>query len=167
MGDVQNLQNREAIEKLQELAGDETCLFCTFTGEYSIDAIPMSTMKVDDEGRIWFFSGRSSHKNQHIQQQHKVHLLYGNPGKSNYLSVDGVAEISTDRDKIEELWSPLIKTWFQGGKDDPELTVIKVTPSDAYYWDTKNGKMVSFLKILASPIIGKTMDDGIEGSLNV
>ena len=35
------------------------------------------------------------------------------------------------------------------------------------YWDTKHNKMVQLLKIAASIVIGKTMDDSIEGELNI
>ncbi len=61
----------------------------------------------------------------------------------------------------------MVKTWFQEGKDDSSLTIIKVVPQDAYYWDTKNNKLVSLIKIMASVATGKTMDDGVEGKLSV
>lgn len=142
------------------------CLFCTFTGEFAIKARPMSTQAVEEDGTIWFFSSKQSNKNKEIGTKSKVQLLYGDPGKSDYLSVEGNAEITEDKKKIDELWTPFIKTWFQEGKDDPDLTLLKITPAAAYYWDTNHGKMVSFAKILASIVSGKTMDDGIEGKLN-
>jgi len=46
--------------------------------------------------------------------------------------------------------------------------VIKVTPTDAYYWDTKYGKMVSYVKMIAGMITGNMKNDGgVEGRLNV
>ncbi len=69
--------------------------------------------------------------------------------------------------RSKELWTPMVKAWFTEGEDDPSITVIKVTPVDVYYWDTKNNKLVSLIKIAASVVTGKTMDDGVEGKLNV
>lgn len=43
----------------------------------------------------------------------------------------GEATVSRDKPKIEELWEPIIKTWFTEGKDDLRITVIKVTPRTA------------------------------------
>lgn len=166
MGDIKNLENKEAIDKIIELAKDQTCLFCTFTGEFSINARPMSTQAVEEDGAIWFFSSKQSNKNREIGNKSKVQLLYGDPGKSDYLSVEGNAVIVEDKNKIDEFWTPIIKVWFQEGKDDPNLSLLKITPSDAYYWDTKHGKMVAFAKMMVSIVSGKTMDDGIEGSLN-
>ena len=76
----------------------------------------MATQQVDDEGNFWFFSGKDSNKNIDIGHGSKVHLLYGVPGKQHYLSVEGEATISKDRAKIDELWSPMVKAWFQGGR---------------------------------------------------
>lgn len=167
MGNVKDLHNKEAVEKIQELANEQTCHFCTFTGAYEITTRPMFTQKVEDDGSLWFFSGKSSEKNNEIKDTTKVHLLYGDPGKSNYLSVVGEATVVEDQSKIDELYTPYVKAWFQGGKDDPDICLIKITPSDAYYWDTKHGKLVSFMKIMASVVSGKTMDDGIEGNIKV
>ena len=166
MGDIKNLEKEAAIEKIIALAKDQTCLFCTFTEEFAIKARPMSTQGIEEDGTIWFFSSKVSNKNREINNRSKVQLLYGDPGKSDYLSVEGNAEIVADRMKIEELWTPLIKTWFQEGKDDPDLSLIKITPSQAYYWDTRHGKMIAFAKMMVSIVSGKTMDDGNEGELH-
>ena len=72
-----------------------------------------------------------------------------------------------DKKQIDRLWSPILKTWFNEGKDDPELELISVRPLEAYYWDTKHNKMVAGFKILAGAVTGKTMDDGVEGKMSL
>jgi general stress protein 26 len=167
MGNVKDLHQKEAIEKLKEIVeAANTCLFTTKLEQVPLQTRPMSTQEVDNEGCLWFFSDEESHKNMEINQDDRVQLFYANPKGYEFLSIYGEAEILTDRAKIEELWSPMVKTWFQEGKDDPNLSIIKVTPLDAYYWDTKHNKMVSLLKIAASLVSGKTMDDGVEGKLS-
>jgi len=86
---------------------------------------------------------------------------------SGFLSINGRAEISKDKAKIEELWDGIMKTWFTEGKDDPRITVIKVTPVDGYYWDTKHGEAVALVKMVVGAIAGKTLDDSIEGTIKV
>lgn len=168
MGDVKNLTNTEAVKKIQELAKDAAiCLFATNLTNLPIAARPMATQKVDDEGNIWFLSSKSSEHNQDIDDDSRVQLFYSNKGSSEYLSVYGDAEIIEDKTLAKELWTPLAKTWFTEGVDDPDLTIIKVVPADAYYWDTKTNKAVSLLKIIAGAVTGKTMDDGVQGKLKV
>lgn len=167
MGDIQNLSDQEAVKKMQDLGKDEVCLFCTFGEEEDLEFRPMSTQAIDDNGHFWFFSDRRSHKDEQIDEYNKVYLLYSNPGKQNYMCIEGSAIVSRDQAKVDELWNPAAKAWFKDGKDDPYISVIEVTPHKAHYWDTKHGKMISFLKILASAVSGKTMDDGVEGELHV
>lgn len=168
MGDTKNLTNEEAIKKIQDIAKDaDICLFATNLTNLPISTRPMSTQKVDDEGNIWFLSSKSSTQNQDIQADGRVQLFYSHKGSAEYLSVYGEATILFDRDIAKELWSPIVKTWFTEGVDDPEVSIIKVSPSDAYYWDTKNNKAVSMLKILAGAVTGKTMDDGVKGKITV
>jgi general stress protein 26 len=166
MGETKNLERRAGIEKMRELAMDaKICHFVTALNQKPLNSRPMSTLEVDDAGTFWFMSGKGSHKNEEIFDDPEVQLFYSNSGSSEYLSVYGYAEIIKDRKKLEELWSPIAKTWFNEGKDDPELTIIRVQAADAYYWDTKNGKMVQLIKIASGAIMGKPTDDGVEGKI--
>lgn len=127
----------------------------------------MNVRQVDDDGSLWFLSAVDSHKNQEITVDPHVNLYFQGSSHSDFMVLNGTATIGRDRAKIEELWHPVIKTWFTEGKDDPRITVIKVTPTDGYYWDTKHGDMVAGAKMIVGAVIGKTLDDSIEGTLNV
>lgn len=165
---VENLLREEAVKKIKELVkASDICMFTTSLTQLPLNARPMSSQDADEEGNIWFFSNKTSDKNIEIEKDNRVQLFYVNNSGYEYLSVYGRAEISTDKQKIDEYWSSMVKAWFPEGKDDPNLTLIKVTPEDAYYWDTKNNKLVSLIKIMASVVTGKTSDDGVEGQLKV
>lgn len=167
MGKTENLRSTEAVDKLRELIEKaNTCLFITRLNSIPLSSRPMSTLKVDENGLIWFFSKVDSDKNMHIKQDDRVQLFYAHASSSEYLSLYGRAEILTDRREIDELWNPLAKVWFDG-KDDPTLTILKVTPEDGHYWDTRSNKMVQLLKLAVGAIIGKPLDDGLEGNIRI
>ena len=169
MSDVQNLVQHDAIGKLQELTKDaRIAMLCTNLAQAPFSTCPMSTQQVDEAtGDLWFFSGHDSQHIRDIAADNRVQLIYANNNDYAYLTVFGTAEVLRDQAKIDELWTSLAKVWFQGGKDDPNLRLSKVTPQEGFYWDTKHGKMVSFLKMITSVATGKTMDDGIQGRLTV
>jgi general stress protein 26 len=100
---TENLNNKEAVEKLKSLVDDiMVCLFCTnLKTDDGAATRPMSAIKVCDQGNIWFFSEKNSDKNQAIEVDNKVQLFFSHPGKSRYLIVNGEAEIMFDKDKIE------------------------------------------------------------------
>lgn len=168
MGDHKNLSDEKAVAKLKNLAEEiRVCMFCTDLGHVPFSTRPMSVQEVDESGNIWFLSGADSDKNFEIKQDDEVQLLFAKPSSTDYINVFGKAFIYKDKNTIENKWSPMAKAWFTEGKDDPNLTVIRVQPDYAYYWDTKSGKMVSMLKIAIGAIIGKPLDDGIEGKLSI
>lgn len=165
---IKTLSGVTAVEKLKELTeGAENCFFCTAikTG-LPLSVRPMSVLQVDDNGDLWFMSQIDSDKNKEIALDPFTHLFFQSHKNSGFLNVYGISEISTNKEKIEELWNPLLKVWFQGGKDDPKISLIKVNPTHVYYWDTKHGEAISFIKMAASIITGKTMDDSVEGELD-
>jgi general stress protein 26 len=165
----QDLSNEAAIKKLRELVDKtKTCFFDTgHPSEQSNGVRPMSVQEIDEQGNLWFLSASDSHKNQEIQIDHQVKLFFQGSAHDDFMYLTGKAEIIEDRNKIEELWEPVMKTWFTEGKNDPRITVIKFVPEEGYYWDTKHGKAIAFLKMLTGAATGKTMDDSIEGRLKM
>jgi len=169
MGDVKNLSAADAIEKIRDITKDANiCMFVTDLSSLPLSGRPMATQEVDEDGNIWFMSDRNSDKNREIENDDKVQLFYSHTSNYEYLSIFGRGEIVNDRSKIEGFWTPMVKTWFKEGKDDPNISLIKVIPEDAYYWDTKNNKMVSLVKFAMGAIgITPKNDGGIEGKLKV
>lgn len=163
-----NLRNQEGIQKIKQLATEiDICLFCTnIKVDQGETTRPMSTQGVDEDGTIWFFSDRNSIKNKEIQHDKNVHLYYSHPGKSSFMVLNGEAEIVFDKEKVEELWTPHVKAWFEG-KDDPNISLLKVTPTDAYYWDVEGNKMINFFKYIASIATGAELIDAKEGNINI
>lgn len=163
-----DLANKEAIAKIKELANEiDICMFCTDLGHQPFSTRPMALREVDEEGNLWFISSASSHKNAEIKDDEGVQLIFSSPSASHFLSIYGKAAIYVDPEKIKSLWTPIANAWFEEGKNDPDLTVLKVRPFSAYYWDTPNGKMVTLLKLATAAITGKNMDTGEKGKLDI
>lgn len=165
----EDLVNVDAIAKIKDLVENAgTCFFCTVPHEVSrIPTRPMSVLKVDERGALWFLSANDSHKNREIEMDPHVQLYFQGSAHSDFMELFCKATITTDKSVIRELWQPLFKTWFTGGENDPRITALKLEPVDGYYWDNKHGNAVAGVKMMIGAVIGKTLDDSIEGNLNV
>lgn len=165
---VENLDSREAVEKLKELAEKaQTFMFTTSIQTDYPTTRPMTVQEVDDKGNIWFISSSESHNVDEIKENNRVQLYFSNTGKYEFLYVLGEASLHTDKALIEKYWTDIAKAWFDG-KDDPRVRIVQVKPVDAYYWDTKDSKLVSLIKIGFAAVTGKKMEDGgVEGTLKV
>jgi general stress protein 26 len=165
----EDLSGDDAVAKIRELVKQaSSCFFCTAIEQgRPIPTRPMTVQEVDEQGRLWFLSASDSGQNAEIERDSAVQLLFQGSPHSDFLTIYGHATISRDKARIESLWSGFLKTWFTEGKDDPRVTVICVTPQTGYYWDTKHGRAVVLAKIIAGAVIGKTLDDSVEGTLRV
>jgi general stress protein 26 len=165
----EDLRGQDAVKQIKAIIKQtETCFFCTAVGSApSGNARPMSVRRADDDGTLWFLSASDSHTNAEVSRDPQVTLYFQGSPHSDFLALSGRASITTDHSVIKELWSPLLKTWFSGGLDDPRITAIRFTPETGYYWDNKHGNLVAGAKIMIGAMVGKTLDDSIEGKLKM
>lgn len=167
MSDINNLSDNKALEKIKDIVGDaKSCVFTTNLEQLPLSARPMYTKEVDDEGSLWFILTKQGNHYKEIQQDDRVQLFFADTGSAEFLSLYGKAELITDKERQNELWSSMDETYFEG-PDDPNIAIAKVKPSDGYYWDTKNGKLISLFKMATSSISGNKDDIGEKGSLNL
>ena len=83
MGSYKDLVSQEGRDKFKELVESAgMCMFASNLESYPMSARPMSTLEVDDEGNLWFFSQASSEKNYEIKADSRVQLFYNNPKSS-------------------------------------------------------------------------------------
>jgi len=166
---TENLQHREAIKKLTELVDDiDIGMLCTqVSGGAYIHAVPMSRQEIDDRGTIWFLFSSESETHRNVQRDNRVSLLFADIKDYNFVSINGVAEISEDQSRIDKYWNKMVEAWFEKGREDPRIRVLKVTPSEGHYWDNKTNKLVTFLKMAASGLTGRELDIGRHGDLNL
>ena len=105
---------------------------------------PMQIANVEEDGNVWFFTGKSGRVVDEIVKEPMVLLVFQDQ-RSAYLSVRGSARVVQDRARAKELWKEAYKVWFPGGVDDPELTLLAVYPISAEYWDNRGMNRLEYL----------------------
>ena len=165
----EDLSGEKAIQKIKTLTEKAgTCFFCTHIKDgVPFETRPMAVQTVDDEGIFWFLSASDSGVNRDLAADPFAQLLFQGSAYTDFLNIYGIATVSQDKQKIKELWNPALKTWFTEGENDPRISVIEIEPTGGYYWDSKHNLMVGLVKRAVGAVIGKTLDDSIEGKLQV
>ncbi|HSU50512.1 MAG TPA: pyridoxamine 5'-phosphate oxidase family protein [Segetibacter sp.] len=162
----ETLTNEEAIKKLKDMVDEiKVCMFATVQEDYSLFSRPMQSVQVDEGGNIWFFTNEYSGKVDDISKENTVYLMYSHPGQNSYLHIKGKASVVNDKEKIKELWSPIVKAWFPKGIDDPALSLLRIETNEASYWDGASNKFVVFFNILKAIVKGEKHDQGEFGEI--
>ncbi|MBA2613375.1 MAG: pyridoxamine 5'-phosphate oxidase family protein [Bacteroidetes bacterium] len=162
-------EHDQNVEKLIEMVkGVHACMLITNEKDTeNLSGRPMGINKIDDDGTMWFFTKASSYKVEEIEESKKVSIAITNESSNNYLMIHGTATLVNDKTKMKELWSSIMKAWFPLGLDDPDMTLIKVTPNEVNYWDSSSSKMVVLFNMLKAIVTGKEYKEGEHGKINL
>jgi general stress protein 26 len=146
----------ESLKKVHDMIEDiRIAMMTTVDGQGNLVSRPMAVAQVDEHNDIWFFTKRSSPKVDQIDQnKQRVNISLSDVDNAEYVSVSGTAHELEDRAKIDELWNPMVKAWFPEGKEDPELTLLKVHIDMAEYWSASDSKMVRLFQQATAAVTG-------------
>jgi general stress protein 26 len=134
-------------KKLREVIDDvKTCMFTTTDEDCNVFSRPMLTIKVDNDLNLWFFSNEDPDKLDELSMHKQATLVYSHPGKNMYMNIYGSCTVIRDKEKMKEFWTPALKSWFQGGFDDPALCLVQVSVDEAVYWDNASNEMIPLMK---------------------
>lgn len=117
-------------------------------------ARPM-TAQFDDEGQdgdiyhgpIWFFTSTDNHLYQEITNGSRAMAHFTSKGHDLWATIHGSLSQSHDRAVIDRLWNRFVASWYEGGKDDPKLALIRLDPESAEIWIDASS-MIAGLKML-------------------
>ena len=163
-----HLSGKEGLDKIGDLIKDiRITMMTTANPDGSFDSRPMATQKSEFDGTVWFLTRGESGKVHEIADDSHVSLLYADPSDAKYVAAKGTAQISHDRAKIKELWNPMYKAWFPEGEDDPAITILKVTITEAQYWEASSSKLIRGVKYLAASATGGKVSLGETGTVTL
>jgi general stress protein 26 len=51
-----------------------------------------------------------------------------------FAAVHGNLSVDTDRAVVDRLWNRFVTAWYEGGKDDPKLALLRLDPDAGQIW---------------------------------
>jgi general stress protein 26 len=153
--------------KLWEMIKSTQFAMLTTEDDDQLRSRPMAASQSSFDGVLWFFTKASSHKAEEVKTDHRVGVSYADPKLQNYVSMSGNATLVQDKASIDAHWSEILTTWFPGGKDDPDVALLRIDVTQAEYWDAPNSKMVHAYGYLKAKLTGKPPAGGENEKIEV
>ncbi|HYI57304.1 MAG TPA: pyridoxamine 5'-phosphate oxidase family protein [Microlunatus sp.] len=126
---------------------------------------PLAVLKRDFDGDLYFFTMDPSSKTDQVAAD--SHVNASMQCGDDYLSIAGTATVTRDQAMIDELWNPHAEAWFEQGRDDPSVALLKVHADSAEYWTMDSPKPVSLIKYATAIITGKQPDVATNESVDL
>jgi general stress protein 26 len=112
------------------------CMVVTHDGpDDRLRARPMMALVRPEANAVFFLTDINAHKDEEIAKNDSVCMTFSDSANQQYVSVTGTGSISDDRILIGDLWSMAAGAWWRS-KDDPDIRVLRVTPSRAEFWNS-------------------------------
>ena len=101
---------------------------------------PMTAMFADDDssGAIWFFTAKDVDLVKALGTGARAVAHFASKGHDLFASIHGELTPSNDRAMIDRLWNRFVAAWYEGGKDDPKLQLLRLDPEHAQVWLNEN-----------------------------
>lgn len=146
----------ETIAKL--IKASKIALVTTQASDGALHSRPLGVQEAEFDGDLWFFTPHPSEKTEEIAAHPQVNAAFES-GKG-YLSISGTASVVQDAAKIDELWSTSAEGWFEQGRDDPSVALLRIEADSAEYWSVDDPKAVVLFKVAKAALTGGTPDVG-------
>jgi general stress protein 26 len=99
-----------------------------------VGAQPMTVLTDDEHSPLWIFTSKETDLVRALSPGQPASLAFASKGHDLFASVLGRISVDNDRAVIDRLWNPFVAAWYKGGKDDPELALLRFDAEEAKVW---------------------------------
>lgn len=114
-------------------------------------ARPMTAQAEDERAPVWFFASTDNHLVQALKGgSGRAIATFASKGHDLFAAVHGALRVDLDRAVVERLWNPFVAAWYEGGKTDPKLTLLRLDAEKAEIWLDENSLFAGVKMLLGA-----------------
>ncbi|MBQ0803516.1 pyridoxamine 5'-phosphate oxidase family protein [uncultured Sulfitobacter sp.] len=133
-------------------------------GTNTARSVPMSHYVDEDANALWFITAKGTDLAKTAQSGVAAEYVVISKDEHLYARIDGKVQAVTDPAKLDELWSAIAGAWFEDGRQDEDVQLLRMDLTEAEVWAT--GGSLSFLyEIAKAHITDEKPDMGQHGTL--
>jgi len=143
--------------------GIEIAMLTTRRGDGHLVSRPMQTQERETGLDLWFMTNVETHKLDDLMSDPHVNLAYYKDRSREWVSVSGLATVTTDRELVRELYKPDWKAWLgdeggdrDGSANDPRIALILVEAESVTYMKVTKPKPVVLFEVARAMVTGST-----------
>jgi general stress protein 26 len=142
----------EITQKLWKSLKSDMTLMLSLAGNEDGHSQPMTAQFASDadRGPMWFFTAKNVHLVQAMGESHAAAAQFVSKGHDLFASMQGTLAVERDRAMVDRLWSRFVAAWYPGGKDDPNLQLLRFDPTHAHVWLNETSLLAGVKILLGS-----------------
>lgn len=97
-------------------------------------ARPMTAQVEGESAPIWFFTSTENGIVKKLGKGNRAIATFASKGHDLFATVHGTLVVDNDRAVIDRLWNRFVAAWYEGGKDDPKLVLLRLDAEHGEIW---------------------------------
>jgi general stress protein 26 len=110
-------------------------------------ARPMTAQVEKERGPIWFFTVKANGIVQQLDHGNRAIATFTSKGHDLFATVHGRLSVDTDLAVVDRFWTRFVAAWYEGGRDDPTLTLLRLDAQQAEILE-ESSSLVAGIKML-------------------
>jgi general stress protein 26 len=99
---------------------------------------PMTAQVEGGKSPLWFFTAKHNQIVKRLGQAQRATVTFAARGHDLFASLQGTLHAHNDRATVDRLWNRSVAAWYEGGKDDPNLALLRFEATRAEIWENEN-----------------------------
>lgn len=128
---------------------------------------PMTAFAEAETGDIWFFTRRDTDLARAVAEGAEAMYVIQTKDQELHACIGGRLTLSHDQVRIDKYWNAVVAAWYPNGKDDPQLTLLRLDARDAQVWLSEAGPVKFAYEITKANVTHKQPDLGETAKLNL
>jgi general stress protein 26 len=95
---------------------------------------PMTAQVEYERSPIWFFTSKETAIYRGLPGERHAVATFASKGHDLFATVHGVLAADNDPATIDRLWNPYVAAWFEEGRRDPKLALLRFDAERAEIW---------------------------------
>lgn len=150
------MDDLETIDRI--IRGTRFATVTTRTPDGDLVSRPLAVLDREFDGVVWFFTPDPSPKVDDIRFDAHVNVAYVDG--ASVVSLAGIASVDRDPARIDEFWNPWAESWFEQGREDPAVALLRVDVTSAEYWHVDKPAVVRAFEVAKGILTRRAPDVG-------
>ncbi|MDO5706313.1 MAG: pyridoxamine 5'-phosphate oxidase family protein [Paracoccus sp. (in: a-proteobacteria)] len=122
--------------------------------------VPMSHYADPQANVLWFITAAGTDLVRAVEGgASRAVYTVADGGKALFARIEGQLSLSDDRAKLDEIWNAVAASWFEEGRTDDDVRLLRLDLSEAEVWATGGGLGFLF-QVAKSKVTGEKPDMG-------
>ncbi len=115
---------------------------------------------------IWFITAKGTKLAKNVSEgAQAAQLVIADDSAGLYGDIDGTLTQSQDRKVLDDIWNMAAGAWFEKGKEDPDVCLLRFAPATAEISVTPTSGVAFLYQIAKANILGEKPDVGAQGAV--